>query len=94
MYRIHTCIGKTFVRHTDNANENIIAKIVGKKYPSFTIIPGTGYWNGEKENSIVIEIIGDDIDPADINEIALEIKETNNQEAVLVQKIENTNWLI
>jgi len=95
MYRIHTAFPQgLYVRHTENADETLIADIVGKKYPSFTILTGTGYWKGKKENSLVIEIIGDDINVSDINEIALEIKKVNNQEAVLVQKIENNTWLI
>lgn len=79
---------------TENVNQDKIAKIVGKKYDAFNLIPGTGFWKGKKENSLTIEIIGDDIKFDDVNKIALEIKKINNQDAVLVQKIENDNWLI
>ena len=79
---------------TENVNQDTIAKIVGKKFSAFNLVAGTGFWKGQKENSLTIEIIGDEINVEDINEIAREIKNVNKQDAVLVQKIENSNWLI
>lgn len=79
---------------TENVNQNTIIEIVGKKFESFNIISGVGFWKGQQENSLTIEIVGDDIKIEDINAIAMEIKNVNKQDAVLVQKIENNNWLI
>jgi len=79
---------------TENVNQDEIAKIVGKKFDAFNLVTGVGFWKGQKENSLTIEIVGDDIKIDDINSIATEIKNVNNQDAVLVQKIENKNWLI
>lgn len=79
---------------TENKNQNRVVEIVGKKFTGFTIIAATGFWKGQREDSLIIEIIGDDVKVEDVNAIATEIKNVNNQEAVLVQKIENNNWSI
>ena len=79
---------------TENVNQDKIAKIVGKKFDAFNLVTGTGFWKGQKENSLTIEIVGDEIKVEDINQIASEIKKVFKQDAVLVQKIENNNWLI
>lgn len=79
---------------TENINQNTIINIVGKKFASFNLISGVGFWKGQRENSLTIEIIGDDIEIDDVNAIAMEIKKVNKQDAILVQKLENNNWLI
>ena len=78
---------------TENKNHKEIEKIVSKYFEGFTLIKSEGYWRLQKENSLIIEIVTDDTDKL-INDLAGEIKETNNQEAVLIQKIKNNQWLI
>jgi len=63
------------------------------RYEGFTIIRGQGYWRLQPENSLVIEIVTVDED-VKVNSLAKAIKVVNNQEAVLIQKIENHQWLV
>ena len=78
---------------TENKNHKEIEKIVSKYFEGFTLIKSEGYWRLQKENSLIIEIVTDDTDKL-INDMAGEIKKANNQEAVLIQKIRNNQWLI
>ena len=78
---------------TENKNQNAIEKIVNKYFEGFTLIKSEGYWRLQKENSLIIEIVTDDTDKL-INDLALEIKTVNNQEAILIQKINNNQWLV
>ena len=79
--------------YTENKNKNNIEKIVNKYYEGFTLVKSEGYWRLQKENSLIIEIVTTDSDKL-INNLAKEIKAVNKQKAVLVQKIENNQWLI
>lgn len=79
---------------TENVNQNKIEKIVSKLFDGFTIVKGTGFWKRQKENSLIVEIVGDESDLNKVKSIASEIKVINDQDAVLVQRIENNNWLI
>jgi len=47
----------------------------------------------QKENSIIIEIVAEDIDEK-IKKLAKEIKKLNKQESVLIQKINNRQWFV
>jgi len=78
---------------TERKNEEEIEKIVSKYYEGFTLIKSEGFWRLIKENSLIIEIVTEDSDKL-INDLAKEIKAANNQEAVLVQKINNNQWII
>ena len=78
---------------TEDKNQLAIEKILNTYYEGFTIFKGDGFWRLQKENSLIIEIITEDED-AKINKLAEEIKAKNGQEAVLVQKIKNHQWLI
>jgi len=82
---------------TEKKNKEKIVKIVNQYFDGFTIIESIGYWQGQSENSLVIEIdsIGTDYNQiARINNIATQIKSENNQEAVLVQIIHCNSVLI
>ena len=78
---------------TEDKKQKNIETIVNKYFPGFTIYKGQGFWRCQKENSLVIEIITDDTD-IKINKIAKEIKTKNKQQAVLVQKIKNKQWMV
>ena len=74
-------------------NETAIESIINKYYEGFTLIKGEGFWRLQKENSLIIEIVTIDNDEL-ITTMAKEIKEANSQEAVLIQRIENNQWLV
>lgn len=78
---------------TEDKKQKNIEVIVNKYFPGFSIYKGHGFWRCQKEKSLVIEIITDDTD-AKINKIAKEIKAKNKQQAVLIQKIKNKQWLV
>lgn len=78
---------------TEDKNHEELEKLAAKHFPGFTLVRGQGFWRLQKEDTLIIEIVADDID-VKINTLALAIKQLNNQEAVLVQKIQNQQWLI
>lgn len=78
---------------TQNKNHKEIESIISKYFEGFSLIKSTGFWRLQREKSLIIEIITDDTDKL-INDLAKEIKETNKQEAILIQKINNNQWLI
>ena len=78
---------------TENKNLKEIEAIVSKYYEGFTLLKSEGFWRLQKENSLIIEIVTDDSDKL-IEDMAKEIKTANNQEAVLIQKIKNNQWLV
>ena len=78
---------------TEDLNQGKIEKIVTDHYPGFTIYKAEGFWRAQKENSLIIEIVTESND-AKVNAIAKAIKEENDQQAVLVQKIENNQWFV
>ena len=78
---------------TEDLNQSEIEKIVTAFYPGFTIYKAEGFWRAQKENSLIIEIVTES-DDAKISDIARQIKAANRQQAVLVQRIENNQWLV
>lgn len=78
---------------TEDINRSKVINLASKHFQGFTLRPGgIGYWEGKPEKSITLEVITDK--PATINKLAGEIKQLNNQEAVLVEVIKNHAWLV
>ncbi len=80
---------------TERKNVSWLKQMIAEYFPAFTIIESTGYWSGQSEKSIIIEI--DTNLPSDehhIKEICSKIKGYNSQSAVLVQKISCFSELI
>jgi hypothetical protein len=79
---------------TEDIPENMdaILTAVSLSYDIFTILKGVGFWRGERESSICIEISVESdpegIDDLLIRSVAGMIKKANHQDSVLVQKIE------
>lgn len=81
--------------HTEDVNRNQIENIVSKYFEGYTVISATGFWKLEREQTLIIEIIGESIKCySKIEAIAREIKEVNSQESVLVFTIAGTGFLI
>jgi len=82
---------------TEDKNRQNIIDIIKRHFDGFTLISATGCWQGTVEHSLIIEICYDvqsyQIEPK-INVVAREIKELNNQQSVLIQKIEVGIYLI
>lgn len=79
---------------TENKNKTQIAEIVSRRFEGFTLLDGQGYWKGNSEGSLVVEIDCDKKKEKDIRFIAQRIKLANKQEAVLVQKIKSESVII
>lgn len=77
---------------TENVNTAKTAKLVGEYFPGFTIIQAVGFWNGQPENSLIIEI--DSEHALEVCILAERIRRQNNQETVLVQQIEAHSVLV
>jgi uncharacterized membrane-anchored protein YitT (DUF2179 family) len=84
----------TFRIYTENKNQEKIEEIISRHFDGFTIYKAEGFWRLQKEKTLVIEILGESNIVEKINSAAKEIKKENNQDAVLVQKIKNNNWLV
>lgn len=76
VYRIYTESTPDF----DSNTEAILAEHFG----SATLSAGTGYWQGQKEATTIIEIVGTPDDAGRVAYIAKRIRDANKQEAVLV----------
>jgi len=77
---------------TEDKNRDKVERIVTGCFPGFTIIEAKGYWEGVREDSLVIELVTEDEER--VNIVATRIKVVNEQQAVLIQRIECDKWLI
>jgi hypothetical protein len=68
--------------YTEDLNRGEVLRLAAEKFENFTLQSTTGYFRGEAEDSIVIEIV-----PAqkqDAAELANSIRRLNGQRSVLV----------
>lgn len=79
---------------TEDKNRTEIEKIIGCSFDSFTIIPCVGYWQGEQEDSIIIEISCNNALKYKIQALCGWIRIWNGQESVLLQEVSVTSELI
>ena len=82
MYRIYT----------EDLNREQIEAILASSFDSFTVLPATGYWEGQRENSLVIEL--DTNDKSSVVASAGRIKQQNHQEAILITEVKETRMLV
>ena len=55
---------------------------VAAQFEGFTVIKAQGYWRGQREDSVVIEILGTPEDAATVRALSLTLRDLNRQEAV------------
>ena len=80
---------------TENKNRQVVEDIVSAEFPGFTIIEATGYWNGVREESLIIEIdAGNEIKGMTVTRIAEMIKRHNQQESVMIQAVMAQNKFV
>lgn len=81
---------------TENRNYDQIKKLVCNYFDGFTIIKAEGVWQGESEHSLIIEIEVNS--PVAfyrrIETLCFAIKKLNNQDKILVQRIECESKLV
>lgn len=71
----------------DCKRDEVIALLGARNIQAFTLIPSQGYWEGNREDSLTIEIDAPVTFKSEVYELAREIKTLNSQDAVLVQEI-------
>lgn len=72
--------------YTEDKSRTKVVKILDKHLEGYTLIEGVGAWKGERERSLIVEVIAKcDID---VRLAAKEIKRINAQEAVFVTRQE------
>jgi len=71
---------------TEDINRDAIERIFSRRFDGFTILAGSGYWRGTKENCLVIEVLADAEACDCILSTAEWIKEFNEQESVAVTR--------
>lgn len=76
---------RIFTEYKPNTIQKLYS-IVSGQFPGFTIIHATGYWQGKTEPSIIFEIESD-CDVGLLRNLVADIKETNQQERVMLQVI-------
>ena len=89
---------------TEDKNHIRVRELCTKRFDAFTILHGMGCWKGQLEPALTIEIAvlpGENLGEVDIQGekshailLAQQIKDLNDQEAVLIEYIESTNVLI
>ena len=80
--------------YTEDINRREVEVLVAKYFEGFTITPATGYWQLKREQTIIIDIVGEEgnlIDCfQDIKRLCEEIKKLNKQESILILSIPTT----
>ena len=79
---------------TEDTNRSRIEELCSNFFDAFTLISAQGFWKGNKENSLIVEVVDDNDITDQINNLALAIKRDNKQEAMLIQKVANSQYLL
>lgn len=80
--------------YTENKNREAIESAFASSFDAFTIFDAAGYWQGTREASLCIEVIGEAVDRVKIDRLATWIKYHNKQDAVLVLTLHGDSQLI
>jgi hypothetical protein len=67
--------------YTEQKNKRVITRLLSEHFQSFTLQPVTGYYRGNSEKAIVVEIVG--ATPLTIRKVAEQIKKMNGQKSIL-----------
>jgi hypothetical protein len=67
--------------YTEQKNKRLITRLLKEHFESFTLQPVTGYYRGNSEKAIVVEIVG--ATPSAIRKVAEQIKKMNGQKSIL-----------
>jgi hypothetical protein len=75
--------------YTEGKNEPEVVRLAWGRFDSFTVHPTAGYYQGEWERSVVLEVIG--AHQRDVNSLAESIRHMNGQKSVLIVKTRGTS---
>jgi hypothetical protein len=71
--------------YTEDVNRKALIELTVDTFDNFTVQPTTGYYQGEPEDSIVLEIVGANVQA--IGKLAQKIRAMNGQKSVLVMSL-------
>jgi len=75
--------------YTEDLNRQGIMEIMNTVFSGYTLLSGTGVWNNQTENSLIIEVVLKDLETLEMNcecvrHCAACIADLNHQECCLV----------
>ena len=73
---------KLFRIYTSDKNRRAVLRLAADKFESFTLHPATGFYRGQPEESLMIELV--QVKEQDVEALAQSIRELNGQKSVLV----------
>lgn len=80
--------------YTEQKSEKAIVRLISERFENFTLQPVTGYYAGQSEKSILVEIAG--ATPSAISKLAARIKKMNGQKSILTIRfkahVETVRW--
>lgn len=80
---------KLYRVQTENKNYPDILDYLDKHFPDgYTVIHANGAWQGQREKSLVIEVVGPNHFGSSISNLGYFLRKHNKQQAVLVQVID------
>lgn len=79
---------------TEDKNREQVLKLVEAYLTGATVIQGHGLWQGQWENSLIIETSGETETKIAVKMLTQDIKKLNKQEAVLIQRLDCESYLI
>jgi hypothetical protein len=78
--------------YTESKNEREIVRLASVRFNSFTVQPTAGYYQGKRERSIVLEVVG--ARQRDVDALGEGIRRMNGQKSVLIVKTRGTYRVI
>jgi hypothetical protein len=72
--------------YTEDMNRKDVVRLTAEHFQSFTLQPTEGYYGGEPEPSIVLEIVEAEDDA--IRQLARSIRRLNGQKSVLLLRLQ------
>ena len=73
--------------HTEDLDRASVEALLSEEFSEYSILSGDGSWNGKKEKTLVIEVVGERLS-GKIRRVVDKIK------AVSAQEIPNSSYLI
>jgi len=85
---------KTYRIYTEDKNKDKVIELVSKSFDSFTVMNGLGYWKGIPEKALIIDIVDKRYSLSQVNNLCVEIKKLNKQQAVLLTATKTSRYII
>lgn len=76
-----------FTIYTEERDIEAIRYAVSREFEAATFFVGDGFWKGDIEKAVAIQIIGHESQRGAVHAVAHEIKRVNEQEAVLITAV-------